>query len=189
MGVTVPNEHHVVAVTAVGRDRPGIVAAVTAVLTERGANIEDSTMSILGGHFAMLLIVSLPEGTTAEELEDGLAGVASSLELVVAVRDIDDPGDGGGDGAGGESWVVSVYGADRPGIVSAVTGRLAEQGANVVDLTTRVIGDRERPVYAMVLDVTLPPDVDGDVVAAELAALGRDLGVECRAHRAEADVL
>src|SRR6266481_3460631 len=51
-----------VAVTAVGADRPGIVAAVSRVLYDIGGNIEDSRMAILGGHFAMVLIVALPQG-------------------------------------------------------------------------------------------------------------------------------
>src|SRR6266542_2052675 len=51
-----------VAVTAVGADRPGIAAAVVKVLYEHGGNVEDSRMAILGGHFAMMLIVALPEG-------------------------------------------------------------------------------------------------------------------------------
>ena len=46
------------AVTAIGRDRPGIVAAITSALLEAGGNVDDSQMSILHGHFAVMLIVS-----------------------------------------------------------------------------------------------------------------------------------
>ena len=60
------------AVTAIGRDRPGIVAAISAALLELDGNIEDSQMSILRGHFAVMLIVKLPETADADDLEDGL---------------------------------------------------------------------------------------------------------------------
>ena len=62
------------AVTAIGADRPGIVAAVTGVLTDHGGNIEDSTMSILGGHFAMMLVVAEADAgpDSADRLEDAL---------------------------------------------------------------------------------------------------------------------
>ena len=52
--------------------------------------------------------------------------------------------------APGEPWTVSVYGADQPGIVHRMTTLLADAGVNIADLTTRVIGDPDRPVYAMV---------------------------------------
>jgi glycine cleavage system transcriptional repressor len=174
------------AVTAVGADRPGIVAAVTGVLMERGCNLEDSSMTILRGHFAMMLVVAGPGDSGASGLEDALAGVAADLDLVVAVRAIDDTVPASPEG---DAWTVAVYGADRPGIVHRVTSALAGAGVNVVDLTTRVIGAEDRPVYAMVLGVTLPPGADGPSLAAELAGLAADLGVECSMHPSEADIL
>ena len=50
------------AVSAIGRDRPGIVAAVSKVLLDHEGNIEDSQMTILRGHFTMTLIVSIGDG-------------------------------------------------------------------------------------------------------------------------------
>src|SRR5438094_166616 len=50
------------AVSAVGADRPGIVAAVTGAFLEHGCNLEDTSMTILRGHFAMMLVVAAPEG-------------------------------------------------------------------------------------------------------------------------------
>ena len=58
-----------VAVTAVGADRPGIVAGVTKVLFDQGCNLEDTSMTILRGHFAMMLVVDVPAGVAAADLE------------------------------------------------------------------------------------------------------------------------
>ena len=63
------------AVTAIGRDRPGIVAAISGALLELEGNIEDSQMSILRGHFAVMLIVKLPEAVDAGDLEARLERV------------------------------------------------------------------------------------------------------------------
>ncbi|HUQ39706.1 MAG TPA: ACT domain-containing protein [Acidimicrobiales bacterium] len=174
------------AVSAVGADRPGIVAAVTGALVDLGCNLEDTSMSILRGHFAMMLVVNAPDGTTADDVDRAVEGPASDLELVVAVRGIDDAVP---DSPTGQPWGVSVYGADRPGIVHRVTRLLAEQGVNVVDLATRVIGGPDRPVYVMLLDVTLPTGVAGNAVAAELERLGTELGVDCTMHPNEPDIL
>ena len=174
------------AISAVGADRPGIVAAVSGVLMEQGCNLEDTSMSILRGHFAMMLVVAGPEGLGAEALERALAEPARRLDLVVSVRAIDD---GVPASPPGEAWTVAVYGADRPGIVHGVASLLAEAGVNVVDMATRVIGDPERPVYAMVLEVSVPPGVDPDDLLPRLEGLAGDLGVECSMHRSEADIL
>jgi len=174
------------AVSAVGADRPGIVAAVTGVFLEHGCNLEDTSMTILRGHFAMMLVVAAPADLTQDALEGALAGPASAFELVVAVRAIDDDIPRSPEG---DSWTVSVYGADRPGIVHRVASLLADNGVNIVDLSTRVIGDRERPVYAMILEVTLPAGADTTTLRSNLAGLAADLGVECSLHPSEADIL
>jgi glycine cleavage system transcriptional repressor len=174
------------AVSALGADRPGIVAAVTGVLVEQGCNLEDTSMSILRGHFAMMLVVEAPAVVAATDLEAALAGPAAAFDLVVAVRAIDDSVP---ESPQGEPWALSVYGSDRPGIVHQVALALAGLGVNVVDLTTRVIGEANRPVYAMVLEVTLPPGADPDAVRAGLGEVADRLGVEWSLHRTDADVL
>src|SRR5580765_5310650 len=70
---------HQIWLTAIGRDRPGIVARIARVLLDHGLNIEDSTMRILGGRFAMMLLL---RGETREDrlLRDLLA-VARELGL------------------------------------------------------------------------------------------------------------
>jgi len=174
------------ALTAVGADRPGIVAAVTGALVAHGCNLEDTSMSILRGQFAMMLVVAGPEGLDAATLEEALAGPAGELDLVVAVRTVAEAVPAAPEG---EAWAVAVYGADHPGIVHSFTSLLAAEGVNVVDLTTRVIGEPDRPVYAMILEVSLPPGVDGAALSARLAALAEEVGVECSAHPSEADIL
>jgi glycine cleavage system transcriptional repressor len=175
-----------VAVTAIGDDRPGIVAAVTGVLVDHSANIEDSSMTILRGHFAMVLVVAVPPGTDPAALERSIVDVTGELGLIVTVRAIDDQVATQVEGA---AWTLSVHGADRPGIVHRVTALLAGEGVNIVDLTTRVVGDPDAPAYVMLLELTIPGGVDAERLHAELAVIGRDLGVECHLHESEADVL
>jgi glycine cleavage system transcriptional repressor len=164
------------AVTAVGADRPGIVAAVAAVLHERGGNVEDSAMTILGGHFAIVLLVAA--GGTADELRDALQDATRDLGLTISVST-----------AGAErrpaepTHLLSVYGADKPGIVAAVTAELASQGANITDLETQVIGD-EDPVYAMVIELVAP---DEGGLASGLERVCAELGVDHTLRAIEAE--
>lgn len=155
------------AVTAVGTDRPGIVATVTRVLHDRGGNLEDSAMTILGGHFAIVLLVETEDDPSAlrAALEEATAelGLAISVSPASGTRSRVEP-----------THLLSVYGADRPGIVAGVTGALAELGANITDLETQVIGDEE-PVYAMVIEVVAS---DEPQLADRLAAVCAGLGVD-----------
>jgi glycine cleavage system transcriptional repressor len=176
-----------VAVTAVGPDRPGIVAAVTGVLMGHGANLEDTSMTILRGQFAMMLVVEVPGGEGAEALEDALNREAGDLGLTISVRPLD--ASAAGAGGAGSTWAVSVYGADRPGIVHRVARLLADHGGNIADLTTRIVGEDDHPSYVMLLEVTLPSEEAADRLAAALESLAEELGIEVHLRPDDADVL
>lgn len=171
-----------VAITAIGRDRSGIVAGVTKALFEEGCNLEDVSSTILGGHFSMMLVVRVPEGVSADDLGSKLVPTAEELGLLVSVKPVEHeerelvP----------PTHMVSVYGADRPGIVYRVAELLSREKANITDLTSRVIGSDEEPVYALMLEVAVPGDVD---VAQELDRLRSELGIEISVHPIDADVL
>jgi glycine cleavage system transcriptional repressor len=173
------------AVTAIGADRPGIVAGVTGVLVAHGCNLEDTSMSILRGHFAMVLIVAAPDGLEAATLEEALAANAADLVVSVGAVALQHAST---DAAEGEPWTVVVYGADHPGIVHGVASALAALGVNIVDLSTRVTGD-DRPIYSMVMEVELPSGLGGEELQRALDATAGELGVECSLHPSEADIL
>ena len=173
------------AVTAIGADRPGIVADVTGVLVRKGCNLEDTSMSILRGHFAMVLIVAAPDGLGPTALESAIAAAAGDLVVSVGAVASQDPV---GDEHASDAWTVVVYGADHPGIVHGVAATLAGLAANIVDLSTRVTGD-DRPIYSMVMEVELPTGLTGAELQAALDATAAELGVECSVHPSEADIL
>jgi glycine cleavage system transcriptional repressor len=179
-----------VVVTAFGSDRPGIVAAVTGVLVDHGANLADTAMTNLAGQFAMVLVVDVPGDEATPALEAALEGGTAGLGLTVAVRPLSEPTPGGvAPDEPSSSWAVSVYGADQPGIVHRVTSLLAEHHANVVDLSTRTIGPADAPTYVMLLEVALPEGADATVLERALSALAVDLGVEVHLRPDDADIL
>ena len=73
------------AITVVGHDRPGIIAQTAAALAGCGMNLEDSSMTILRGHFAMTLICA--GGAEVAEVEQALAPLADG-SLTVDVREV-----------------------------------------------------------------------------------------------------
>ncbi|BAL92986.1 putative amino acid-binding protein [Actinoplanes missouriensis 431] len=165
---------HELAITVIGPDRTGIVADVAEALAGVGANLTDSTMTRLRGHFAMTLICN---GPTAEEVEAALRPVG----LLATVSRVEPEA---GQVANGEPYLVSVHGADRLGIVAAVTRVVAASGGNITDLTTRLTG----PLYVLVAEVDLPGGA-ADELAERLAVAGAELGVDVTLRRAESELL
>lgn len=159
------------ALSAVGRDHPGIVAATTAVLLRHGVNVEDSRMSILRGHFAMTLILGVQDAADRKSLADDLDAVAADLGLEALALSAVEPL---AEAAPQPTHVASIYGVDHPGIVHHATRVLAEHRVNITDLETRLVeGDGEPSLYALLIEVAVPDDVDPadvDRALAEIAA-------------------
>ena len=173
---------NLVAVTVVGTNQKGIVAGVTKTLYDVGCNLQDASSAILRGHFTMTLIVGTPGEMTAETLEYLLQQVAAQHSLVVTVRPVEEvhvrPVE--------PTHMVSVYGADKPGIVFRVADALAALGANITDLTSRVIEGGEAPVYALMMEVAVP---DPDAATRALDGLHTELGLEVSITALDTSVL
>jgi glycine cleavage system transcriptional repressor len=174
------------ALTAVGRDRPGIVAGVVEPLTRHGGNLEDSRMAILGGHFAMVLIVSGPS-----ELDE--AGLRSELELLAGTLGLDhlslSPMADVGSATVQQTptHLVTAYGSDHPGIVLAITQPLARLSVNVCDLQTRLVGDP--PLYAMLVEIALPAGLEPATLRQELERAAGGARVELTLRELDHDAL
>lgn len=163
----------------IGHDRPGIVADVAETLAGLGINLTDSTMTRLRGHFAMTLVCT--GEVPASTVEAALQPLCADGSLVAVVRQVLAEAEFV---SSGTPYLVSLHGADRLGIVAAVTRVLAGHGGNITDLTTRLVG----PLYVLVAEVDLPPNV-ADLVTAELTGTAADLGVEVTVRPGEMDVL
>lgn len=176
------------AVMAVGRDRPGIVQAISEVLLDHRLNIEDSQMTILGGHFATMLIVSGADGPHEAGLSADLlrAGERVGLEQV-SVRAVAEVARAA---RAEPSHVVTVYGSDHPGIVHAVAAALGDRDVNITDLQTRLIeGEEDEPMYVMMLEVRLPDRMRIDALEQALAAVGTEQGVDVTIRQLEREEL
>ncbi|HEX9802316.1 MAG TPA: ACT domain-containing protein [Gammaproteobacteria bacterium] len=132
--------------TLVGKDRPGIVAHLSAALYDGGCNLGEATMMRLGGNFTIMMMVQFDGNLSA--LKHMVEPVAESLGLHLHLDRIEarmhkhmEP-----------DVRISVYGADRAGIVARITGALAEAGLHILDMDTIVAGTEEKPIYIMQID-------------------------------------
>jgi len=168
-----------------GHDRAGIVCDVAEALLHLNVNIEDSSMTALRGRFTMMLIVRMPLDRSLGELKAALAELEQRTGLTVQSQNISDAE------AAVEAMepdhVISVHGADKAGIVFAVTEALAHIGVSIVDVSTQSRLTDQGDVYLMVLEV-----VAGDQSATMKAALdtvAKKIGVDVDLHDLDEAVL
>jgi len=129
--------------TLVGRDKPGIVARVTGALFDGGCHLGETSMMRLGSNFTVMMMLRYAGNT--HSLEQLVAGEAESLGLRLHVDRVD-----GGLHKHVEPDVrITVYGADRAGIVAQVTSALAEAGLDILDLNSDVGGSEDAPIYIL----------------------------------------
>jgi len=169
----------VFAVAVMGRDRPGIVAAVSGALLQLGGNVEDAMTSLLSGHFALMLVCSAPESVGPGEVRAALASLPDDLQ--VAVWDLDRRLE-----RSRPTHVLTVYGPDQPGIVHRVASVLAEADVNICDMTCRLSNGA---LYALTLEVEVPPDRSVEELEVRLREAIASMGLELTFGPIEAEVL
>lgn len=163
------------ALSAIGRDRPGIVAAVTKALYENDCNIEDSSMTILEDEFAIIMIMSAPDDADVSTLEAGLKEAEASKGLTITLKEL--PEESVVPPAPQANYIITLHGADKAGIVYKTSALLAGMEINITDLETKAVRSETENIYIMLLEVYVPLGVEVDKLEDELHSLGDEIGV------------
>jgi glycine cleavage system transcriptional repressor len=177
-----------IALSAIGKDQPGIVAALSKILFEKGCNLEDSSMTRLKGDFAILLLVSLPVSLSPLELQAAMEPVARQWSLTFSIRTLEET-EKIGHFSSGLPYTLVVYGLDHPGIVYRVTQAAAARGMNITDLRTHVTESNGSPLYSLVVDLDASDEKTAKLFTTDLYSLKNELKVEIAFHPVEADEL
>lgn len=155
--------------TAVGRDRPGLVQRISRTIHEAGANLEDSRMAILGGEFALILLASgSPE--SMKELHGRRGALETELELTITLKETTPQQTG----RNYLPYRLRVTGVDRPGIVARVSAILAGRDINVASLESRLQHAplSGTPMFVLNAELQIPSEV-------ALADLRRSIAAVC----------
>lgn len=141
-----------------GKDKPGIVAGVTKELYQLGLNIEDSSMTRLGGEFAIMLLLSSSKNILASEILKALEDVQKKFALSVFCKPISEE-ESYAESQRPFSYRITVFGYDRIGIVYHVSDLLAGYEVNIYDLRTQKSGE----LYVMFIECESDRDVYKDI--------------------------
>ena len=126
-------------------------------------------MTLLRGHFAMVLLVRTGAGAAA--VEAALKPLTATGSLVINARVLHEATTSV---PGGPAYSLRVHGADRPGIVATISRIVARHGANIVDLGTRLGGS----LYVMTAELQIPDEHAAVALERDLTGAAAELGVE-----------
>lgn len=168
------------AVFVLGTDGPGIVADISRALFELGANINDSSHTIIGNQFAMLLLISTAPSYSAEKIQSAFQDITKKRGLTIHTHQLTHDDIYRRNPDPGQLCVIHLYGADKPGIVYQVTNLLASNNVNITDLSTRRFGSETKPIYIMYLEAEVPNNVDTRKLGSELTKIAESLNVEIK---------
>ncbi|MCM8776243.1 MAG: ACT domain-containing protein [Candidatus Omnitrophica bacterium] len=171
-----------VIVTVFGMDRPGIIAAVTEILYRQGCNLEDISMTILEGEFAMMMVVMVKSMAAGRQiLQRFQCGLKRKWGLTVICHELRNRlKRGEKHKKDSDTYLLSAIGRDKTGIVYKVSRLIAQYGLNITDLNCRILGYGSKAVYAMMLEIDVPRSLNLKKFEKSLYSLSRRLMIQIK---------
>jgi glycine cleavage system transcriptional repressor len=163
--------------TASGADRVGIVDDLAALILERRCNVEESRMAVLGGEFAVILLLSGKQEDVQELIRE-LSGQEKSLGLRITLRETAAPRPT----PDTRPYLLESVSLDTPGIVHSITSLLRRHGVSIDDLETDTTPApwTGAPMFVMRARVTLPADVAVATLRDELELLESEQNLDIK---------
>jgi glycine cleavage system transcriptional repressor len=145
--------------SVLGHDRPGIVAAVTAILFELNCNIENVSQTILQTQFSGSFIVTIPQNLCLEDLHEKFIENLNPMGLHVHIEPLlkkkvtlaARPS---------EPFVITTKGPDRQGLVAGISEVIADYGVNITNLQAVFKGGDDPGNNIMIYEVDIPNNID-----------------------------
>jgi glycine cleavage system transcriptional repressor len=155
-------------ITAIGTDRVGIVDDLAGAIAASTCNIEESKMSVLGGEFAVIMLVS-GAPAAVEGLTRSLSVESGRLSLRIECKPTREPAPD----ESGRPYLLEAVSLDTPGIVHSVTAVLRAHGINIEELETDTAAApwTGAPMFRMKAHVIIGPAVQVGKLKEELSRL------------------
>jgi glycine cleavage system transcriptional repressor len=168
------------ALSAIGRDRPGIVADLAELIYDCNCNLEDSSMTILGSEFAVLLLLTGEGGTVEEHLSSACKRLEWEKRLTVFFRPLEGEPIPYGSSQNADQWQLQAVGVDKAGIVAKIARCLAKHAVNITQMSTqsRPEPGTGTPIYTMRITLDVPGEVDPGVLREQLETVAADLHID-----------
>jgi glycine cleavage system regulatory protein len=161
-------------VSFIGDDRPGLVEALSSVIESAGGNWQESRLSQLGGKFAGLVLITLPQGSDSMLEVELKALSASGLSVRVSPTQATVPLEAA------RRIALSVVGPDRPGIVLEISRALASRAFNVVKMDSEVVSApmSAEPLFQALIHADIAPEARLEELSDALDDIGNEMALD-----------
>jgi glycine cleavage system transcriptional repressor len=163
--------------SVLGHDRPGIVAAVTAILFELNCNIENVSQTILQTEFSGSFIVTMPQNLCLEDLHERFIENLTPMELHVHIEPLLKKKVALATRQS-EPFVITTKGPDRQGLVAGISEIIAGYGVNITNLQAVFKGGDEPGDNIMIYEVDIPNNIDQQAFYRDLREKAKSLTLD-----------
>ncbi len=162
-------------ITAIGADRPGIVNELTEVLLNASLNVEDSRMSVLGGEFVVMLLVTGNQASI-DSIKQQKESLAQKLNLNLLIKSTTSRNSNDDH----LPYQITVEGMDNPGIVHKLARYLSQHNINIVNMHTASghAPHTGTPMFTVNMLVDIPDKLDATQLENDFAELCDELSMD-----------
>jgi glycine cleavage system regulatory protein len=161
--------------TVIGNDKSGLVDALAAPIAERGGSWDRSHMARLGGQFAGIVVVSVPDANVPDLTAslDAL-NLQGLLDVRVAIAAASD------EIRDASLLQLHLIGQDRPGIIREISAALASRDVSIVELETNTTSApmSGEPLFEASATLRIPADLDHDALRKVLEDIANEMMVD-----------
>jgi glycine cleavage system transcriptional repressor len=138
-------------VSVMSKDRPGIIAGITGAIYELDGDVADLNQTVLCGYLTMILSVSFAPEVTREDLIAAISHIKTECKFEVSIKEITPESSEDTLEPPEETYVLTVQGPNKTGIVHGISQFCYEHNINIFDLATTLQNDQ----YTMALQLDL----------------------------------
>lgn len=163
-------------ISAVGGNRPGVVEELARHIYLSGIKVENSSMTLLGGHFSLMIHIVADEDTLTNVLAERLRRMEKQTEISAHIFPA--PGEASGTSkSSNPQYAIRVRGEDRSGILYKTASFLARRGVNILEMNTRIERPsyRDTPLFVMYTRIEVPRELDNNAFLVNLEYLASEL--------------
>ena len=168
-------------ITVMGEDRVGIIASVTQKLYEKKCNLEDISMTLLDGQFAMMMAIWIPKKGSLKRIGEDLRDLGKKLKVGISIHEFK-PSAVSVKKSRKKNYLIHAIGLDQVGIVHRISQIMSKHQMNIVDLNSKVLERRNRNLYALVLEIETGPKANLREVRSALQHLSKRMSVDLQIH-------
>jgi len=138
-------------ISVMSKDRPGIISDITGAIYKMGGDVADLNQTVLCGYLTMILSASFDPEVTKEDLLASISHIKTSSKFEVSIKELDPDQEEEDNGPPEETYILTVQGPNKTGIVHGISLFCFDHNINIFDLATTLENDQ----YTMALQLDL----------------------------------